>query len=357
MRVVVVGAGLAGLAAAWQLRQSGGDVLVLESGRQAGGVVATERRAGFVVEGGPDGFLAADRDIADLARELEVGDQLVDQRARGATLWTGRRLEPLAEGRAAELLGIPVPPEDAVSRGFRSFAAGMATLVEALVAGLGGAVRTSQGVSGLAPTRRGWRLAVTGGSAHEAEGVILAVPAWVAARLLAAAGAPAGRGLDTVVYAPSITVSLAYRADQVPGALAGAGFVAACEAGGVVRACSYSSLKYPQRAPDGAALLRAFLGPTDGEPGALAHAELAAILGLRGAPLWTRAFHWPRALPRYQPGHAARIAAIRTQLNRLAPLDIAGAAADGAAVSACVRSGRDAARRLLARLGAARADG
>lgn len=357
MRVVVVGAGLAGLVAAWQLRQSGGDVLVLESGRQAGGVVVTERRAGFVVEGGPDGFLAADSDIADLARELELDDQLVDQRARGATLWTGRRLEPLAEGRAAELLGIPVPLEDAVSRGFRSFAAGMATLVESLVPGLGGVVRTSQGVSSLAPTRRGWRLAVTGGSAQEAEGVILAVPGWVAARLLAGAGAPTGRGLDTVVYAPSVTVSLAYRADQIPGPLAGAGFVAACQTRGVVRACSYSSLKYPQRAPDGAALLRAFLGPTDGDPGALAHAELTAILGLRGAPLWTRAFHWPRGLPRYQPGHAARIAAIRAQLTRLAPLDIAGAAADGAAVSACVRSGRDAARRLLARLGAPSVEG
>jgi len=357
VRVVVVGAGLAGLAAAWQLRQSGSDVLVLESGRRAGGVVVTDRRAGFVVEGGPDGFLATDRDIPDLALELELGDQLVDQLARGAMVWTGRRLEPLAEGGAAELLGIPVPTEDAGRQGFRSFAAGMATLVEALVAGLGGAVRTSQGVSGLTPTRRGWRLAVTGGSAHEAEGVVLAVPGWVAARLVAAVGAPAGRALGSVVYAPSITVSLAYRADQVPGPLAGAGFVAACEAGGAVRACSYSSLKYPQRAPDGATLLRAFLGSTDGDPGALAHAELAAILGLRGAPLWTRAFHWPRGLPRYSPGHAARVAAIRTQLNRLAPLDIAGAAADGTALSACVRSGRDAARRLLARLGAPRGSG
>ena len=357
MRVVVVGAGLAGLAAAWQLRQSGADVLVLESGRHAGGVVVTERRAGFVVEGGPDGFLAADTDIADLARELELGDRLVEQRARGATLWTGRRLEPLAEGRAAELLGIPVPAEDAVSGGFRSFAAGMATLVEALVAGLGGAVRTNQGVSALTPTRRGWRLAVTGGSAHEAEGVVLAVPGWVAARLVAGAGVPAARALDTVVYAPSITVSLAYRADQLPGPLVGAGFVAACDAGGVVRACSYSSLKYPERAPDGALLLRAFLGPTDGDPGALAHAELASILGLSGGPLWARAFHWPRGLPRYRPGHAARIAAIRARLARLAPLDIAGAAADGAAVSACVKSGRDTARRLLARASAPRVGG
>lgn len=357
MSVVVVGSGLAGLAAAWQLRQGGADVLVLESGRRAGGVVVTERPAGFVIEGGPDGFLAADPDIPDLARELHLSDQLVAQRARGATLWTGRRLEPLAEGRAAELLGIPAPGEDAVSRGFQSFAAGMATLVETLVAGLGGAVRTNQGVTAVTPTPRGWRLAVTGGSAHEAEGVILAVPGWVAARLVAGAGVPAGRALDSVVYAPSTTVSLAYRAEQLPESLSGAGFVAACEAGGAVRACSYSSLKYPGRAPDGAALLRAFLGPTDGDPAALAHGELAPILGLRGAPLWARVFHWPRGLPRYKPGHAARVAAVRTRLARLAPLELAGAAVDGAAVSACAQSGREAARRLLARVGVPRRGG
>src|SRR5207237_1842119 len=57
---VVVGAGLTGLAAAWELTRAGADVVVLESERRAGGVVLTERRDGFLVEGGPDGFLAGE---------------------------------------------------------------------------------------------------------------------------------------------------------------------------------------------------------------------------------------------------------------------------------------------------------
>jgi oxygen-dependent protoporphyrinogen oxidase len=117
-----------------------------------------------------------------------------------------------------------------------------------------------------------------------------------------------------------------------------------------VRACTYAWRKYPKRAPDGHALLRAFVGPADGDPGAIAHAELAPILGLVGAPLWTRAFHWPRGLPRYQRGHAERVAAVRERLARLAPLAIAGAGFDGAGVSACVRSGREAAKLVLRRL-------
>jgi len=98
-------------------------------------------------------------------------------------------------------------------------------------------------------------------------------------------------------------------------------------------------------------LLRAFLAPVDGNPEQIAHEELAAILRIRGAPLWSRAFHWTRGLPRYREHHAAHVADARARLAGLAPLAIAGAGYDGAGVSACVRSGREAARVVLGRLG------
>ena len=353
MTVAVVGAGIAGLSAAWELARSAVDVIVLDAERRPGGVIVTERRDGFVVEAGPDGFLAAEPDIQELAREIGIGDRLVDQLVQGSSLWTGKRLKPLAEGRAAELLGIQATAEADLSRGFRSFASGMAEIVEALVAKLGQRGRRilrSQGVTGLAPATRGWRLSITGGSSIDVEAVVLAVPAWVTSRLLASVGVEAARSLGEVVYHPSITVSLAYRADHVPAGLEGAGFVSAVEADGSVRACTYAWRKYPGRAPNGFALLRAFVGPTDGDPGAGAHAELGRILGLRGEPLWTRAFEWPRGLPRYHRGHAERVADIRNQLARFAPLAIAGAGLDGAGVSACVKSGREAARQTVRRL-------
>ncbi len=358
--VVVVGAGLAGLSAAWELRQAapGGEVVVLESERRAGGVVLTERHDGFIVEGGPDGFLAAESDIQELARDLGIGDRLVDQLAHGSMLWNGTALTPLAEGQAAALLGIEGHADVGAGHalplrhvGFRSFAGGMADIVEALLARLGPAVRTAMGVTGIAPSRRGYRLTLTGGSVVEAEGVILALSAWAAARYIAALGVMAARGLDAVIYSPSVTVSLAYQRDRIRERLDGTGFVAAGESATSVRACTYAWLKYPHRAPEGFALLRAFVGPVDGDPAALAHAELAQILGVTGSPLWTRAFHWARGLPRYKPGHAERVAAVRDSLTRLAPLEVAGAGFDGAGVSACVKSGREAARRVLERVG------
>ena len=357
MTIAVVGAGITGLSAAWELIQNTGEVTVLEAERRAGGVIVTERRDGFVVEGGPDGFLAAELDIQDLAREVGIDDHLVDQAIKGSTLWTGRQLEALPEGRAAELLGIQwrqsVGAQHAapLQSGFRTFASGMAQIGEALVAKLGHCIRRAQGVSGLAPAAPGWRLTTSDGSSLDAAAVVLAVPAWVAGRLLSSVAVAGAQSLGDVVYQPSITVSLAYRASQVPADLDGTGFVSAADWGGRVRACTYAWRKYPGRAPDGFALLRVFLGPVDGDPATIAHSELAQILGVRGAPLWARTFEWPRALPRYDHHHAERVARVRDGLARLPPLAIAGAAFDGVGVSACVKSGKAAGKSVLDRLG------
>jgi len=274
-RVAVVGAGLSGLAAAWEVTRGGAEALVLEAERHAGGVIVTERRDGFVIEGGPDGFLAAEPELQQLAAELGIADRLVDQLARGSFLWTGQRLEPLPEGRAAALLGITGIVQEELHKGFRSFATGMADIIESLTARLGPAMQFATGVTSIAPSRSGYRVTLTSGSVLEADGVVLAVPAWVAGRLLAGLGIPLAPALDEVVYHPSLTVSLAYREDQVSGSLEGTGFVAAPESGGAVRACTYASQKYPGRAPAGSLLLRAFLTPGEGHPDALAHVELA----------------------------------------------------------------------------------
>ena len=349
MRVVVVGAGIAGLAAAWQLQQTGGiDITVLESERRPGGVIVTEQveGGGFIVEGGPDGFLAGEPELPALAKELGIGDHVVSQLARGTALWTGKVLEPIDAGRAAALLGIDATGAE-VAAGFRSFANGMGEPVAALAQKLAGAVRVAQGVAGLVTEDRRWHVAITGGSAHDADGVVLALPAYSAGRLLEAVGVAGGRALADVVYTPSITVSLAYRTDQMRSPLEGAGFVVASPVH--IRACTYASQKFPGRAPEGHVLLRAYLPPIDGDPAQAAHAELAAILGIRGKPLWSRVFYWNRGLPRYRARHAEHVAAVRRRLARLPPLAIAGAGYDGAGVSACARSGREAGR-LIARL-------
>jgi oxygen-dependent protoporphyrinogen oxidase len=231
----------------------------------------------------------------------------------------------------------------------------MAEPVMAVAQRLAGSLRLAQGVAGIAREGKRWRLAITGGSAHDADGIVLALPAYTAGRLLESVGIRGARELAEVVYVPSITVSLAYRAEQIGNRLNGAGFVVdpdvvGAQHAGPLRACTYASCKFPGRAPDGHALLRAYLGPTDHHPAQLAREQLAAILGIRGEPLWSRTFYWSRGLPRYRPHHAERVAGIRHRLERLPPLAIAGAGYDGAGVSACVRSGRAAGRLIAQRM-------
>jgi oxygen-dependent protoporphyrinogen oxidase len=347
MNVVVAGGGLAGLAAAHELRRTGASVLLVDAERRTGGVIVTDRPpGGWVVEGGPDGFLRADPDIPALAADLNVADRIVGQQAMRSLVWDGRRLEPLSAGAAAGLLEIDTRGLD-LSAGFATFAGGMGELVAALAAP---ATPRHAGITSIAPAAGGFRLSVNGGTSLECGGVILAVPAYAAAPLIAALDAPARAVLESVRYHTSVNVSLAYRRDQVAHALDAAGFATAPGDTGVVRACTFASSKFAGRAPRDHVLLRAFLRPDAADPASAAHAALARILEIAGEPLWAREFVWRRGIPRYAADHAERVAEARRRLGRVGPIALAGAGYDGAGVSACARSGRAAARELLGRL-------
>jgi protoporphyrinogen oxidase len=348
MKVVVVGAGLTGLSAAYDLAGAGADVTVLESERRAGGIVCTDRSAaGWVVEGGPESFVTTEPEIPALARQLGSADRLVPQRVQESLLWDGRRLTSLSEGDAARLLGIDTTRTD-LSRGFMSFTTGMAELVEELTRVLGRVINLRMGVTGMQPRGDSFRLSATGGMSLDCDALVLALPAHVAGRLFSALVPEVRAVLEAVRYYPGTSVSLAYRRDQIRTPLTASGFVVAPSAESALRAGTFSSVKFAGRAPEGFVLLRAFLAPVSENAPAVAHREMANVLGITGEPLWHRLFEWPRGLPRYGAGHAAALAEARERLARIGPVFLAGAGYDGAGVSACVRSGRAAARAVLA---------
>jgi oxygen-dependent protoporphyrinogen oxidase len=344
--IVVVGSGLSGLTAAFALKRAGMTVRLLDAARPAGGVIRTERPApGWIVEGGPDGFLASDPDVPRLAAELGLGDRIIGQTARSSLVWDGRELAPLATGDAAALLAIDARDLD-LSAGFATLAHGMSELVDALAAEVPPEHAT---VKRVAAGARGARVTLDNGLEVPCAAAVLAVPAYVASELLASLDHDVAAALARIVYHPSVNVSLAYRRDQVNHALQASGFATAPATESPVRACTFASSKFAGRAPDGFALLRAFVTPSEPKPAAAAHRALAAILGIAGDPLWSRTYAWPRGIPRYAPGHAELVAGLRERLGRFGGLVLAGAGYDGAGVSACIRSGLAAARRVLDR--------
>ena len=106
LEVVVVGGGIAGLAATLALHESGRDVRLLEAGARLGGVIRTETTGGFVVEAGPDAILAQKPDGLDLCRTLGLANQLVPINPVSRTVFVLHRgrLQPLPEGM---MLAVP----------------------------------------------------------------------------------------------------------------------------------------------------------------------------------------------------------------------------------------------------------
>ncbi|HUX66702.1 MAG TPA: protoporphyrinogen oxidase [Terriglobales bacterium] len=99
--IAIVGAGIAGLSAAWELARAGRrDFVLLEASPRAGGVIATESHDGFVFEAGPDSFLTSKPAGATLCRELGLEAEMIPTLPNpgGARIWHRGRFHPLPAG-------------------------------------------------------------------------------------------------------------------------------------------------------------------------------------------------------------------------------------------------------------------
>jgi protoporphyrinogen/coproporphyrinogen III oxidase len=355
VKVIIIGAGLTGLTAAFRLSDAH-EVLVLEATPRAGGQIWTQRERGFLVERGGEGFVARSEAVPALAHALGLhGDEVIGQAVLRSYGWDGQTLRVLEPGQAATLLGFQVPQEE-LGKGIRTLQHGMGSLIDALEQRLRGRVAIELGTRALGVERGASSLAVrvaTGG-ARSADAVIVATPAAAAAPLLSGLAGEAAAALAQAQTTSSLTVELAYARDAVAHPLDGSGFVVAqgAQQGGV-RACTFSASKFAGRAPAGSTSLRAFFRPTDAELQtqddaawiARAEASVRRVLELRAAPLASWVSRWPSALPVHSEAHKAAVAALEAALAPY-PVVLAGAAFHGSGIDAAVRSAERAASAL-----------
>jgi oxygen-dependent protoporphyrinogen oxidase len=435
--VVIIGAGISGLAAAWELKKRGLRPLILERSGRAGGVIVTDRTEGFVIDGGPDSLLVQKPAAVDLCRELGLGDRLFPTlpprtafvlkrgqlvplpeasflglptrlgpfvksrlfspvgklrmatevlRARRAPAdesiaqFIGRRFgreavdylaEPLLAGihagdvtqlsmrslfprlvaleqsHGSILRALSATPAHAPSAqgAFVSLPGGIAELPEALVKALGPDVFRFHAhvrqISGRGP----YKLTLDTDEAIHARVVIVTAPAWSAAQMLASLDTTLGMRCADIPYASTATVAFGLRREQIRHPLQGSGFVVPRRERRLLMAGTWVSSKWPQRAPEGHVLLRAFIGGAT-DPGALnrndldlarlAFQELSALLGITDDPMLVRLFRWVRATPQYTVGHAARIAVIEERLARYPGMFVTGSGYRGTGIPDCI---------------------
>ncbi len=109
-KVVVIGGGITGLTVAYYLqkeaREKGLDIkcTLLEASHRLGGKVQTVERDGFVIERGPDSFLARKQSASRLVNEVGLGDKLVNNTAGKSYVLVNGKLHPMPGG---SIMGIP----------------------------------------------------------------------------------------------------------------------------------------------------------------------------------------------------------------------------------------------------------
>ena len=342
---LIVGGGLAGLTAAFRL-QDHCKVTVLEGGPTWGGQIATTRDSGFVIERGGEGFVARSSALPILARDLGMPDALIGQSVFTSYGFDGQRLVALEPGEAATFLGFQVPKED-LGKGIRSLRGGMGSLIDALRAALQDRVEMLAGT-----TARSVKAGVSRAEV-ETENAVLGADALIVATSAASAAA-----LADAATMSSVTVELAYPRAAIDHALDGTGFVvalAAQDAG--LRACTFTTSKFIDRAPHDKVSLRLFFRPSGDDLAALddaawterAVAGLHRVLKVHGQPLCAWVSRWPNALPVFSDLHRARVCALELALVPF-PVLLAGSAFHGSGIDAAVTSGERAAAAILARV-------
>jgi oxygen-dependent protoporphyrinogen oxidase len=473
MSELIIGGGIAGLAAAYyavKRAQAAGtpvQVTLIEAGAQWGGKIRTERVAAaggqFIIEGGPDTFLASKPWGVALCRELGLGERLhgTNPKQRNTYVLHRGRLLPLPDGLAMMIpsdipsilrsglltwpdklrmgLDFVLPPRplngdetlgafvsrrlgrpayenlieplmsgiyagdgDALSlqatfpylrdlelkhgslargalalrkksaaagkqaqpamQGSRSAfltpTTGLAEVVAALVNFLhthGVDLRLNAAAQRVAFDEGRYHVELAGGETLDAGALILAAPAPVSGSLLAALDPELAALLRSIPYVSTATVSLAYCQEDLARPLDGYGYVIPRREGRRALACTWTSTKFPHRAPAGTALLRVFVGRAGQEDAidwdeaallALARDELRLTLGIQAEPLLSRVFIWEAAMPQYNLGHPEKLSVIETALEAHPRLALAGNGYRGIGIPDCIHSGELAVQKV-----------
>jgi len=444
-RVVVLGGGISGLAAAWRLSLARPDarITVVEASARPGGKLVTWEQDGFLIEGAADGFLARKPPAVDWAQELGLGPEIIEPRPEHRSshiLWDGqlhplpagfsglvpgdpdalrrsalltpagatraaaeadqplrtegteesvaqcfgrrygteafdRLMEPLLAGiyagdanhlsadaafpqlTRAERAGQPLTGTGTTAStgpAFRSFAGGMARFPGALVRRLaeaGVAVVTGRPVTAVERPAAGFVIRTAAG-AFEADAVISALPPRSAGAVLAGLSPDLAGVLTGWPTASVANLNLGFDEAEVPHLPSGSGFVCPRAGATAFSAATWSSRKWPHRAPSGQVLVRVYFGGArDPEGWSRDDTELIdQALGLlatfhggrRPRPLFHRAFRWKDGFAQPNLGHAARHA----RLNDLAVpgLVLAGGYFAGVGIPDCLARAEEAAR-------------
>jgi oxygen-dependent protoporphyrinogen oxidase len=266
-----------------------------------------------------------------------------------------------AERKLAEQNGQPVKKEKLPT--FMTLRGGLMELIETLADKISGDILLGSAVTAVAHTAtqpQPFQLSLANGQIVNADRVVLAIPTFAMADLLADFDTAVAQNLRAVHYNPVATVSIAFNKSDIPHPFDGFGVVVPDREPSKLLAIEAVSNKFGHRSPADQVVLRAFVGGyrheelielPDDELIALVQAELASIFGIRAAPTFVRIFRWQLANPQYGVGHLEMVAGVEETLLTLLPgLYLTGSGMRGMGIPDCVRQARETAGQIIEHL-------
>ncbi|MGE5692153.1 MAG: protoporphyrinogen oxidase [Candidatus Zixiibacteriota bacterium] len=244
-----------------------------------------------------------------------------------------------------------------------NFQGGLAELVKTLETKLGPIVKKGVEVRKILYEADNYLLSVkcpTGEETLRFERLILATPSYQAAPLVQEVSPKLSSLLFQIRFAPVAVTVTAFRKDQLGVPLDGFGFLVPRRESRLILGSIWSSAIFPHCAPGGSVILRTFLGGTirpelvgqsDLELLSLVTGQLSPLLNVRGAPLLTKLYRYPRALPQYQLGHLELLKRIEARLADFPGLSLTGSSYFGAGINDCIREAERIAQSVIQSVG------
>ena len=211
-------------------------------------------------------------------------------------------------------------------------------------------------VAGLKKNKERWHVKLDDGSENQVDAVIVATPGAVTAKLLQNIAPSSAELLNSIHYVSTATVTLGYKKEGFSHSLDGFGFVVPKAEGRSILACTWTSSKFPHRAPKDYVMLRCYVGGALQEEIAekdtetletLVRKDLQQIMGITETPIFCKVFKNNKSNVQYHVNHSQKIDSIMEDLKNYPGLFLAGSAYRGIGIPDCIQNGNLAAESAL----------